>query len=129
MLTTGQHATAADAERGDNQHTSKIRDLNDALRRKLPRTGKGCRLNVTAGVAALSAEQLAQLVLSVGTFADFSADNAPHGEHDFGVIEQDGIRYFWKIDCYDQWMQFGSPNPADPSVTTRVMTIMRADEY
>jgi hypothetical protein len=65
----------------------------------------------------------------VRTFADFSPDNDPHGEHDFGAIEQDGVRYFWKIDAYDRWMQFGSPDPADPSVTTRVLTIMRADEY
>jgi hypothetical protein len=39
------------------------------------------------------------------------------------------IRYFWKVDCYDRATEFGSPDPADPAVTTRVLTILRADEY
>ena len=111
------------------QQTVRVRELNDAFRRKLPRTGKSGRLIATAGVAALSPEKLALLLTSVREFTDFSADNDTHGEHDFGAIDQDGIRYFWKLDTCDQWMQFGSPDPADPSVTTRVITIMRADEY
>jgi hypothetical protein len=39
------------------------------------------------------------------------------------------VRHFWKIDSYDRNTEFGSPDPADPDVTTRVLTIMRADEY
>lgn len=129
MLSAGHHGTAANAERGSDQRTIKIRDLNDAFRKRLPRAGKIGRLNVTAGVAALDAQRLAQLLLSVRSFDAFSGDNDPHGEHDFGSIEQDGTRFFWKIDSYDQWMQFGSPDPTDPSVTTRVLTIMLASEY
>jgi hypothetical protein len=49
--------------------------------------------------------------------------------HDFGSIEIDGETYFWKIDYYDLAMQFGSESPEDPEQTTRVLTIMRADEY
>jgi hypothetical protein len=30
---------------------------------------------------------------------------------------------------YDRKTEFGSSDPADPAVTTRVLTIMRADEY
>jgi hypothetical protein len=40
-----------------------------------------------------------------------------------------GVRYFWKVDCYDRATEFGSPDPTDPAVTTRVLTILRADEY
>ena len=31
-------------------------------------------------------------------------------------------------DCYDQSLEFGSENPADPAKTTRVLTIMLAEE-
>jgi hypothetical protein len=112
-----------------DHRATRVRELNDAFRRRLPRTGKSGRLNATAGVAELSPEKLALLLISVREFTDFSADNDPHGEHDFGAIDQDGIKYFWKLDAYDRWMQFGSPDPSDPSITTRVITIMRADEY
>ncbi|GAM07608.1 DUF3768 domain-containing protein, partial [Novosphingobium sp. MBES04] len=30
---------------------------------------------------------------------------------------------------YDAALEQGSPDPADPSVTCRVITILRADEY
>ncbi|WP_441228211.1 DUF3768 domain-containing protein [Tardiphaga sp. 20_F10_N6_6] len=130
MLSAEQHSTSGAASASvETQRTLRIRELNDAFRHKLPRTSKGYRLNLTPGVASLGAAQVAQLLLSVRSFNDFSPDNDPHGEHDFGAFDQDDIRVFWKINAYDQWMQFGSPDPTDASVTTRVMTIMLASEY
>jgi len=122
-------APITNANRADINRQATIRALNDAFRRKLPNTSGGYRLIVTDGVASLPPDELASTLRSVRDFLDFSPDNDPHGEHDFGSIERNGVRYYWKIDCYDQWMQFGSPDPADPSVTTRVLTVMRADEY
>ena len=52
--------------------------------------------------------------LAVQSFSNFTKDNDPHGEHDFGSFEIEGETYFWKIDYYDLAMQFGSENPADP---------------
>jgi hypothetical protein len=35
----------------------------------------------------------------------------------------------FKIDAYDRAQRGRSPDPADPAVTHRVLTIMLADEY
>ena len=72
---------------------------------------------------------VASLLAKVRAFDVFTDDNDPHGEHDFGAVDEGGVRCFWKIDCYDRATEIGSPDPADPAVTTRVLTIMRADEY
>ena len=64
-----------------------------------------------------------------GKFKAFSAGNDPHGEHDFGNFEVEGENYFFKIDYYSPDLEGGSEDPADPKKTTRVLTIMRAEEY
>ena len=46
-----------------------------------------------------------------------------------GRLTVGGEDYYWKIDYYDQNLEFHSPGPADPSVTIRMLTIMRVDEY
>ena len=60
---------------------------------------------------------------------EFSDDDDPHGERDFGVFEHQGQKLFWKIDYYDLELAWGSPDPANPDVTTRVLTILLAEEY
>jgi Protein of unknown function (DUF3768) len=105
--------------------TDRIRVLNDNFRS----TFVGGRVLTTAGVAELPVDTKARLLLAVQSFRNFTKDNDPHGEHDFGAIELEGERYFFKLDYYDVDMHYGSENPADPNVTTRVLTIMRADEY
>ena len=68
------------------------------------------------------------ILAKVRAFDAFGEDNDPHGEHDLGIVEHGGVRCLWKIDYYDREMEMLSPDPADP-VTTRVLTIMLADEY
>jgi len=51
------------------------------------------------------------------------------GEHDFGTIELEGERFFFKIDYYDRDVRMHSPDPANPDVTTRIMTVMLSSEY
>ena len=103
----------------------RIRALNDAFRR----TFIGGAVMITAGVEAMPAEQRNSLLQKVRAFDAFTDDNDPYGEHDFGAVDEGGVRYYWKVDCYDRATEFGSPDPADPAVTTRVLTILRADEY
>jgi hypothetical protein len=105
--------------------TDAVRALNDAFRRSFV----GGAVMITAGIEAMPAEQRRSLLEKVRAFDAFSEDNDPHGEHDFGAIDEGGVRCFWKIDYYDRKTEMGSPDPADPGVTTRVMTIMLAEEY
>jgi hypothetical protein len=55
--------------------------------------------------------------------------HAMYEEHDFGSFEVEGETIFFKIDYYDRTLTHHSPDPADPAVTERVITIMLADEY
>jgi hypothetical protein len=105
--------------------TARIRRLNDVLRA----TFTGGKVVMTDGVAAVSESDLAQLLAKVRSFDEFTNDNDPHGEHDFGSIVLAGQTYFFKVDYYAPDMDGGSEDPADPTKTTRVLTIMRADEY
>jgi hypothetical protein len=105
--------------------TDRIRTLNDAFRR----TFVGGAVMVTQGVEAMPLDQRRSLLQKIRSFEAFSEDNDPHAEHDFGAVDEAGDRFFWKIDYYDRAMESGSPDPTDPAQTTRVLTIMRADEY
>jgi len=108
----------------DNVRRTRL--LNDNFRS----TFVGGQVVMTQGVNALPIDTKARVLLAVQSFSNFTKDNDPHGEHDFGSIEIEGETYFFKVDYYDALdMQFGSENPADPEQTTRVLTIMRADEY
>ena len=60
---------------------------------------------------------------------DFCHANDPYEEHDFGSFEADGHTIMFKIDYFDRELSMHSPDPADPSVTQRVITIMLAEEY
>jgi Protein of unknown function (DUF3768) len=105
--------------------SERIRVLNDNFRS----TFIGGKVVMTAGVAALPLDVKARAMIAVQTFAEFNRDNDPHGEHDFGSFEIGGEKFFWKIDYYDRDMETGSEDPADPYLTTRVLTIMLAEEY
>jgi Protein of unknown function (DUF3768) len=105
--------------------TKRIRALNDDLRQHL--IGGGAV--ITLGVAALGQEAVDRIVQAVAAFDDFCHANDPYEENDFGSFEVEGETIFFKIDYFDRTLTHHSPDPADPAVTERVITIMLADEY
>ena len=105
--------------------TERIRLLNDNLRRNL---ASGTAV-ITPGVAALGQEAVQRIVKTIEVYDDFCHANDPHEEHDFGAFDVDGKRIFFKIDYYDLSLTVHSPDPSDPAVTRRVITIMLAEEY
>jgi hypothetical protein len=109
----------------DNSNTGRIRALNDELRQQLT----GGIVVMTPGVAALGLDAVERIVKTIAVFDDFCRANDPHEEHDFGAFDADGHRILFKIDYFDKTLTAHSPDPADPSVTERVITIMLAAEY
>ncbi len=96
----------------DEAKSRQIAALNDELRRTF---GTG-RVVMTA-------------IKAVHTFSEFTSDNDPHCEHDFGHLVVDGVSLNWKIDYYDLSLTCHSPDPANPALTQRVLTLMLAEEY
>lgn len=103
----------------------RIRTLNDHLRQQL----SNGRALMTPGIAALGPEAVHRFVQTIAVFDNFCTANDPHGEHDIGEFDFDGVSVMFKIDYFGKDLNSHSLNLADPSVTTRVITLMRADEY
>ena len=99
--------------------------LNDQARTTLT----NCKLMVTRGIDLLGEEAVDCILDLVKRFDDFSERNDPFGEHDFGAVEYESNTVFWKIDYYDLDLMHHSPDPSDPHVTRRLLTIMLGEEY
>jgi hypothetical protein len=113
------------ARERNKTRTKIIQKLNDEFRQTL----EGGHIYLTDGVLTLGPAATDHVVEAVRQFTEFNSGNDPYPEHDFGSIWHAGERIFWKIDYYDRSLQLGSPDPADPLLTTRVLTIMLACEY
>lgn len=106
--------------------TARIAELNDLFRTRFV----GGEIVCTQGIASLPENIRQEIIGTVRCFDSFTPDNDPHREHDFGAFDQDGAgKVFWKIDYYDTAYRCLSPDPTDPAVTRRVLTIMLASEY
>ena len=102
-----------------------IKTLNDNLRKHLI----GGRVMLTAGINAKSKDDIAKILSEVRQFNNFTPDNDPYNEHDFGSFDYKGETIYFKIDYYDKNYQYLSEDPANPKLTNRVMTVMLASEY
>lgn len=108
-------------ERIQIETAAKIAALNDAAR------SNAFNYMATRGVMSLDEVVISDIFVAVQQFSDFTEDNDPYGEHDFGSFTVAGNKIFWKIDYYDQQLKYGV-DPLDPDCR-RAVTIMLAEEY
>lgn len=113
----------------------KIALLNDELRKKLI-TGELFKADskdkafITRGASVfVNSMNRMQFLNNVALYRNFTEDNNPHGERDFGNFMYQKEKIFWKIDYKDNAMMYHSPDASDPSQTIRVLTIMKASEW
>jgi hypothetical protein len=107
------------------ERAGSVAHLNDAFRQSFV----GGAVLLTRGVAALPVSIRRRLLAAVRAFDEFEPGNDPYGEHDFGAVAVGTELFFWKIDAYDLDHSCASPDPTDPDLTRRVLTIMSAEEY
>ena len=122
-------------------HTAEIARLNDAARAGSLPTSRTVFTRALADIFAGDAEEAGtrQVSLMLGQAAlrrlinetPIDPGNDPHGERDFGAIEFQGHKIFWKIDVYaiDGTFAWGSETPWDPLQSFRVVTIMLASDW
>lgn len=125
MLTT---ATPA----GTDARLETIARLNDRTRLGLDRTARVViTRNCLESLAETEGAPEEPILLQASLMAAFRrcvfSEDSP--ERDFAAIEFLGRKVWMKIDYYDAAMEFGSPDPADASLTTRVMTILLPEDY
>jgi hypothetical protein len=104
----------------DVKRAEKIAALNDEFRKANP-----LQVTITNGVYTLP--DLQSLMQAVREFDSFTEDNDPYGEHDFGSLDWHGEKVFWKIDYYDQALEY-EKDPLDVECK-RVLTVLLASEY
>jgi hypothetical protein len=97
---------------------TEIANKNDVFRR-------GCSYTITRGIQAMP--NVLEIIDSVRLFNNFTEENDPYGEHDFGSFEILANTILWKIDYYNQDLS-GWCDPLSPDCN-RVLTIMLAEEY
>ena len=117
------------------EYTRKVADLNDQLRKDmftgnmLKKHNLKNKIVLTPGIAGLNLIDKEKVFASVKYFGNFTKNNNPWGEKDFGSFNFKKETFNWKIDYYDNDMKYHSPDKSNPDKTVRVLTIMKAEEY
>jgi hypothetical protein len=96
---------------------------NDRLRT----TFKGGTLFISEGVWALGLLAADQILKAVKSFGDFSREDDPRGEHDFGRFEVAGQKLVWKIECELDAAEHG--RTGYPGAIKRALLIMLEEEH
>ena len=115
-------------------YARKVADLNDQLRKDmftgnmLKKENLKNKIVLTPGIAGLNLKDKEKIFFSVKYYGNFTKNNNPWGEKNFGSFNFKKETFNWKIDYYDNDMKYHSPDKSDPDKTVRVLTIMKAEE-
>jgi len=121
-----------------NAQAEIIAKQNDAFRRcfQFDDAKKYCRDHQIGGkcVSTLGVRNLGPIApllcfRMVAEFDEFSPENDPYGERDFGSFQFLDVRILFKIDYYDTDYKHGSEDASNPEKTRRVLTIMLSSEF
>ena len=102
-------------------NAKQIAELNDRFRLRFsfpchePEPPVPGLVVATRGVLSLPSETQVLIWETVRQFDKFTEDDDPHGEHDFGSFDVDGVseKIFWKIDYYaDSTVRSARKTPA-----------------
>jgi len=110
----------------DAQRAEVIARLNDRCRLGLDRTGRVVITRTCLGTFS-DGKGPSQIVAQAEILAAIRRHRFPNDDtspRDRGHVEYRGTKVYFAIDAYDLDLVYGSEDPADASVTRRVMTIM-----
>lgn len=120
----GSHEENDSAQNVD-EWKARVRKLNDQFRKDR----KGGYYRLTDTMTALGYEKCTEVLQAIADYDGFTPDNDPPGLHDFGCITLASERYFWKIDYLDKAQTKDSADPADASVTVRILKVMSSSDF
>ena len=111
------------------QHNA-VAVINDRFRKSFGFNDIPGTIVLTDGISGLDETDAKAIFQAVREFDQFTQENDPYGERDFGSIEHNGHKVFWKFDyAADASCEYGSEAPEDPAQSYRILTIMLAEEY
>ena len=106
-----------------------ISKLNDELRRYIFNAHNKDKIVLSENVSTLPYKDKLEVLKKVKDFDNFTEDNNPYKENDFGAFDYKAIKFFWKIDYYDNDLHYHSEDNTNTEKTIRVLTVMKASEY
>jgi hypothetical protein len=98
----------------------RIIELNDRLRTSF----RGGRVQMTPSVYQLDSRLRGRVLSVLARYNKFSADS----EHDCGTFIFAGFAFEWRIEYRGADGTGVSPDPADPALTYRVLTLYAIDD-
>jgi hypothetical protein len=115
----GAAMNAGNQQIEEKKEATTIAKRYDSLRASIPVIVHPNIMVLTRGIYdKFNDSEVGDILQKVKYFNDFTPDNDPYGEHDFGAFIYKGVKIFWKIDNYNGQEGY-----------QLVLTVMLAEDY